>query len=170
MKFVFKVVSWLFAASLLVSLSACSESHEPSKSTAPEAPKTTGLTLDVYKSPTCGCCEGWVEHVEAAGFETLLHHPSDLGAIKQQYGIDSSYQSCHTAVSNNGYVFEGHIPADIMQRFLANPPADAIGLAVPGMPMGSPGMEMGDRYDDYVVMLMRKDGSAEVYQQIKGKR
>jgi len=169
MKFVFKTVSWLFATSLLVSLMACSESHEPSKSAASEAPKTTGLTLDVYKSPTCGCCEGWIDHLEGEGFKTLIHHPSDLNAIKQQHGISPSVQSCHTAVSNQGYVFEGHIPADLIKRFLDNPPEGAIGLAVPGMPIGSPGMEMGDRYDDYSVMLIGKDGSAEVYQQIKGK-
>jgi hypothetical protein len=172
MKILSKLIAGLFAATLLVSLSACSDNREQptTNAVAVETSSTDKVMLDVYKSPTCGCCKDWVEHVEGAGFATLVHHPSDLGGIKQQYGISSSYQSCHTAVSDQGYVFEGHVPADVMQRFLDNPPENALGLAVPGMPVGSPGMEMGDRYDDYVVMLIRKDGSAEVYQQINGKR
>jgi len=172
MKILSKLFVGLFAATLLLGLSACSDNREQSttNAVATETSSTDKVMLDVYKSSTCGCCKDWVDHVEGAGFATLVHHPSDLGSIKQQYGISSSYQSCHTAVSNLGYVFEGHVPADLMQRFLDNPPENVLGLAVPGMPFGSPGMEMGDRYDDYVVVLLRKDGSSEIYQEIKGKQ
>jgi len=171
MKILSKLIVGLFASTLLLGLSACSDSREQpaSNNVAIESSSTEKVMLDVYKSPTCGCCKDWVAHVEGAGFAALIHHPSDLGGIKQQYGISSSYQSCHTAVSDQGYVFEGHVPADVMQRFLDNPPESALGLAVAGMPFGSPGMEMGDRYDDYAVMLIRKDGSSEIYQEIKGK-
>ena len=168
MKNYFKPLTLLWAIGLLVGLAACSESNEPSNKTFADKPNTAQISLDVYKSPDCGCCADWVDHVEAAGFETLVHHPSDLGLIKQKHGIASSYQACHTAVSNQGHVFEGHVPAYLIQRFLNNPPQDAIGLAVPGMPFGSPGMEMGDRYDDYRVLLIKKDGSSEVYEEIVG--
>ncbi len=171
MKILSKLIVGVFASTLLLGLSACSDNREQSTTNAVvvEASSTGKVMLDVYKSPTCGCCKDWVDHVEGAGFTTLVHHQADLSGIKQQYGISSSDQSCHTAVSNQGYVFEGHVPAEVMQRFLDNPPEDALGLAVPGMPVGSPGMEMGDRYDDYAVMLLRKDGRSEIYQEIKGK-
>ena len=91
--------------------------------------------LDVFKTPTCGCCVDWIDHLEAHGFATTVHHPDDIGAIKQQHGIGLRHQSCHTAVSAEGYVFEGHIPAKVVAQFLANPLDGAIGLAVPGMPV-----------------------------------
>ena len=91
---------------------------------------------------------------------------ANLNKLKSDKGISPRYQSCHTAVSKDGYVFEGHIPADIIQRFLANPPPNAIGLAVPGMPAGSPGMEMGSRHDEYDVFLLSKDGGDVVYEHI----
>ena len=89
-----------------------------------------------------------------------------MGQLKAEQGILPQYQSCHTGVSKDGFVFEGHIPVDIVKRFLDNPPTDAIGLAVPGMPMGSPGMEMGDRRDDYDVLLLKSDGSSIIFEQI----
>lgn len=123
-------------------------------------------TMHVYKSPTCGCCGDWVDHVEDGGFKTEITDTENMEAIKQKLGIRSEFQSCHTAVIDD-YVFEGHIPADIIERFLQEKPK-ALGLAVPGMPIGSPGMEMGDRVDDYDVLIIRKDGSSAVYAQIKG--
>ncbi|MGB2130858.1 MAG: DUF411 domain-containing protein, partial [Marinobacterium sp.] len=77
------------------------------------------------------------------------------------------FQSCHTAVSESGYVFEGHVPARLVKQFLANPPEGALGLTAPGMPMGSPGMEMGSRFDPYQVLLMKQDGGYEVYANIE---
>jgi hypothetical protein len=120
-------------------------------------------TLDVFKSPTCTCCEKWISHLQSSGFETTIHHPADLNAIKTAHGLAPRYQSCHTAISSDGYVFEGHVPAVVIQRFLAEKPVNAIGLAVPGMPMGSPGMEMGDHFTPYDVLLLTADGGSRVY-------
>ena len=121
------------------------------------------IPMDVYKSPTCGCCEKWVEHAEQRGFSLTTHHPADLNQLKAEQGIKPEYQSCHTAVSAQGYVFEGHVPARYIHEFLAAPPADARGLAVPAMPVGSPGMEVDERFSAYQVLLLKRDGSAEVY-------
>lgn len=125
--------------------------------------------ISVFKDPNCGCCEKWVTHLENEGFSTTVKDSDSLDAIKQEHGITPQYQSCHTGVTE-GYVFEGHVPAHIMKKFLAEKPENAIGLSVPGMPMGSPGMEMGDRYDDYDVLLLKKDGSSEVYEHVSAKQ
>lgn len=124
------------------------------------------IQMNVFKSPTCGCCGEWVEHIEERGFATTSNHPKDLAGLKKELGIAPEYQSCHTGVTNNGYVFEGHIPAHLIKQFLASPPKDAIGLAVPGMPMGSPGMEMGDHFSAYDVLLLNKDGTTKVYAKV----
>ena len=147
----------------LLFLTACSESEKHATKSA------TIATLDVYKSRTCQCCQQWVHHMEDVGFDTKTHHPSDLNRIKNDYGIAPEFQSCHTAVTSNGYVFEGHIPARFVQQFLENPPDDAIGLSVPGMPAGSPGMEMGDRFTPYKVWLLKKDGSADVFASVNSR-
>lgn len=127
-------------------------------------PANTAITLDVYKSETCSCCEKWISHLESEGFHATAHHPDDLTAEKAKRGIAPRYHSCHTAVSAEGYVFEGHIPALVIQRFLTEKPKGAIGLAVPGMPMGSPGM--GNHLDPYDVLLLKADGSSSVYTKI----
>ena len=124
------------------------------------------IAMDLYKSPTCGCCGKWAEHAEDRGFSLTTHHPSDLNKLKLERGIAPQYQSCHTVISADDYVFEGHIPARFIQQFLAAPPADAIGLSVPAMPAGSPGMEMGDRFTPYQVLLLKRDGSAEVFAKV----
>ncbi|WP_374972436.1 DUF411 domain-containing protein [Spongiibacter marinus] len=111
-----------------------------------------------------------MSHIEEFGFESEVNHPANLNKIKSDKGIAPPYQSCHTAVTNDGYVFEGHVPGPVIQRFLAAPPKDAIGLAVPGMPEGSPGMEVGNRFDPYDVLLLKKNGSYEVYQHIAAQR
>ena len=104
------------------------------------------IHLNVYKSPTCGCCADWMDHVEESGYTLDAHHPEDLTRFKLAQGIGLRYQSCHTAISAEGYRFEGHVPAKYVTQYLSSPPAGSIGLAVPGMPVGSPGMEMGDRF------------------------
>ena len=147
----------------LLFLTACSESENHATKSA------TIATLDVYKSRTCQYCQQWVHHMEDVGFDTKTHHPSDLNRIKNDYGIAPEFQSCHTAVTSNGYVFVGHIPARFVQKFLENPPDDAIGLSVPGMPAGSPGMEMGDRFTPYKVWLLKKDGSADVFASVNSR-
>ncbi|MBL4781284.1 MAG: DUF411 domain-containing protein [Porticoccaceae bacterium] len=124
------------------------------------------IAMDLYKSPSCGCCGKWAEHAEHRGFSLTSHHPADLNKLKLERGVAAQYQSCHTAVSAEGFVFEGHIPARFIQQFLAAPPAGAIGLAVPGMPAGSPGMEMGDRFTPYQVLLLKGDGGADVFAEV----
>ena len=126
--------------------------------------------MEVFKSPTCGCCTKWVEHAQAAGFRVVVHHPDDLDRIKIDHDIAPRYQSCHTAVTEQGYIFEGHIPARYIQKFLKNPPENARGLAVPGMPAGSPGMEMGRRFSPYPIFVLKTDGSSEVFAEVRSAR
>jgi len=122
----------------------------------------------VYKNPGCQCCDHWVEHMKASGFSGTVVEAADIGAIKQRYGIEPALQSCHTAVID-GYVFEGHIPAAQVAKFLAQHPTDKKGLAVPGMPVGSPGMEMGDRHQAYDVIALNNDGTRERFAHIGNK-
>lgn len=123
--------------------------------------------LEVYKEETCGCCVFWIEHMETNGYASTIHHPADLNGVKAELGVLPEWQSCHTAVTSAGFLFEGHVPARYITQFLAAPPDNALGLAVPGMPLGSPGMEVGDQFSPYDVMLMKKNGTAEVYASIK---
>lgn len=114
-------------------------------------------TITVYKSPTCGCCRNWIKHLEAAGFEVEAIDSDDMNAVKLEFGVPKSMTSCHTA-RVAGYTIEGHVPvADILRLLGKRPEAD--GLAVPGMPVGSPGMEVGDRVDPYKVMLFGEEGA-----------
>jgi hypothetical protein len=131
------------------------------------AQDSRGKPLDVYKDPTCGCCANWIDHMQQHGFASTVIHPADLNQVKAELGVQPAWQSCHTAVTEEGYVFEGHVPARHITAFLAAPPANALGLAAPGMPMGSPGMEMGGRFTPYDVLLMKRDGTASVYASIK---
>lgn len=133
----------------------------------PPALAETLESLTVHKSPTCGCCGKWIDHMETNGFAVNPVNSNDLGRIKREYGILPAYRSCHTAVSaRSGYIFEGHVPAKIVARFLADPPEDARGLSVPAMPVGSPGMEVGDKFMPYEVLLLEKDGGTRVYTRI----
>ena len=125
------------------------------------------VVLNVYKSETCGCCVGWIEHMEANSYHSNIFHPTDLDAVKQELGIKPEWASCHTAVTKEGYLFEGHIPAKFIDQFLANPPKGALGLTVPGMPIGGPGMEMGNRFTPYDILVMNTDGTSTVFASIK---
>ncbi len=122
-------------------------------------------SMVVYKSPTCGCCTAWVEHMTEKGFNTLVKHPSNISHIKKQLNIAQQNQACHTAVLQN-YVFEGHIPAQVIQKFLKHKPLDSHGLAVPNMPMGSPGMDNGKAFNPYQVYLLNKNGSRLPYARV----
>lgn len=130
------------------------------------ATPTKPIALEVFKSPTCSCCEKWVTQLDNQGFQTHVQHPADLNQEKLKRKIAPRYQSCHTAVSVEGYVFEGHVPGPVIKRFLAEKPKGVIGLAVPGMPMGSPGMEMGDHFEPYDVLALTADGASRVYAHI----
>ena len=125
------------------------------------------FSLLVHKTPTCGCCKKWVKHLEANSFSTIIKDHQNLQKVKEQYSLQPKYQSCHTAVSQDGYVFEGHIPSKFIKQFLADPEADAIGLSVPGMPLGSPGMEVEGRFMPYDVLVLYKDGSSKVYAEVR---
>jgi hypothetical protein len=126
----------------------------------------TAFATDVlnHKSPYCGCCTEWTKHMQEAGFtvEEKLHE--NMNPIKQKLGITPELASCHTA-EIDGYVFEGHIPAQDVKDFLDNPPRNAKGLAVPGMPLGSPGMEYGDKQDSYTVYAFDNDGNVIAFAQ-----
>jgi hypothetical protein len=117
--------------------------------------------VTVYRSPTCGCCGDWVKHMRANGFRVVVKETDDLDPVKRHYQVPGSLASCHTAVVE-GYVIEGHVPAVDVQRLLASRPK-ARGLAVPGMPAGSPGMETGGPPDRYSVILFGDDGSQSVF-------
>jgi hypothetical protein len=130
--------------------------------TAVAAP-SEDAALAVYKSPTCGCCVKWIDGLNAQGLRTVVQHPDDLDAIKARLGIAPVYRSCHTAVSKQGYFFEGHVPAKFIRRFLAERPPGATGLTVPGMPVGSPGMEVDDKFMPYEVWMLKADGTKETY-------
>lgn len=120
--------------------------------------------INVYKSATCGCCEGWVKHLRAAGFKVEAHNVENPSDTREKMGIPDRLGSCHTAVVE-GYAIEGHVPAAEIKRLLAAKPK-AKGLAVPAMPLGSPGME-GPRKDPYDVLLVMPDGTTRVYQHYK---
>ncbi|WP_107670543.1 DUF411 domain-containing protein [Cyanothece sp. BG0011] len=121
------------------------------------------MSMTVYRSPSCGCCGIWVDHAKKHGFEITDIKTDDMASIKQKHNISSDLESCHTAIID-GYVMEGHIPADDIKRFLKEKP-DMIGLSVPGMPIGTPGMEAGNTKQPFAVFAINKDGSAQVYKE-----
>ncbi len=117
--------------------------------------------VEVFKTPTCGCCGAWVEHMRAAGFQVKVHDVGDTTAERARLGMPDRYGSCHSA-SVGGYVLEGHVPAADVKRLLHTRP-QALGLAVPGMVAGSPGMEVPGRADPYEVLLIDRKGGARVF-------
>ena len=120
--------------------------------------------VEIWKSPTCGCCHDWMNHMVQNGFEITKVHDTGNERVRQQLGILAQYGSCHTALIN-GYAFEGHVPAKDAYRVLKEKP-DIVGLAVPGMPIGSPGMdgpEYQGRKDPYEVLAIYKNGRSSVY-------
>lgn len=123
--------------------------------------------LTVWKTPTCGCCGEWVSHLRTNGFEVVINDVNDTAPIRKKFGLADKFGSCHTA-RLNGYMIEGHVPAQELNRLLAEKPV-ALGLAVAGMPMGSPGMEVGSTRDAYSVLLVLSDGSSRIYQSYPSK-
>jgi len=120
------------------------------------------IPIKVYKDPNCGCCKDWVKHLEANGFKVETMDMPDLSPLKQKYGVKQELQACHTAIVG-GYVVEGHVPADVIKKMLKEKPAIA-GLAVPGMPQGSPGMESATK-ERYNVLTFDRAGRTTVYAQ-----
>lgn len=152
--------------SVAVTITACGPSAEEQAGTPPSdsatAAQTSAAELVVYKSPTCGCCKSWVEHMQKAGYRVVVHDTDDLTPIKQRYGVPQGLQSCHTALIG-GYVVEGHVPAVDVQRLLRERP-DIAGVAVAGMPVGSPGMEVpGLPAQPYTVTAFEREGQHSAF-------
>lgn len=139
-------------------VSACSQSE--SKNAKSNSAEKVSFTM--YKNPGCMCCDAWAEHMEANGYEVEIKPIDNLAAFKFTNKVPNDMGACHTSVID-GYVVEGHVPTEDVDRLLEEQP-DAKGIAVPGMPTGSPGMENPNRPDDpYDVMLFQEDGSRKVY-------
>lgn len=115
-------------------------------------------SMTVYKSPSCGCCGDWIDHVRAHGFDVEVKDTDEMGMVKAMTGVPAEMQSCHTGVID-GKVVEGHVPADALARFLETAPEGAQGIAVPGMPIGSPGMEQGDVQEPYDIITWGENGT-----------
>jgi len=147
----------LTALGLLFSLSTVSYAAAET----PEEPAVGPREIVVNKSPWCGCCEAWIGLLKEAGYTVIVQNSKDLDPVKTALAVPQHLQSCHTAVID-GYVVEGHVPLEDIARMLEERPA-AIGIAVPGMPMGSPGMERRGRKDKYDVILFSAEGSEEIY-------
>lgn len=130
---------------------------------AASSPPQNGTELVVYRTPTCGCCGAWTEQMQAQGFQIQDNIVEDLEAIKAEHGIPQNLESCHTTLVK-GYVIEGHVPVQDIQRLLAEKP-DVIGLAVPGMPIGSPGMESGDTVEPYASFTFSQAGEVMVFEE-----
>ncbi len=159
----------LMAVGLLALLAqACSDGEAPtevSNNTGEVSPQPFDIRdqLTVYKTPSCGCCGDWVTHVMDSGFNADVVNQDTVAHVKDRFDIPSNARSCHTAVTDSGYVFEGHVPAKYMQAFLSDPPQQAVGLLVPAMPLGSPGMEVDDRFQPYRILQLNKDGTMEIF-------
>ena len=159
------------ALALLLVLSAC-QTEAPGEASTSEAPVETAAlpadapVLTVYKSPTCGCCSTWATYMGRQGFRVETVDTDDLAGVRDSLGVPGDLSACHTATVG-GYTVEGHVPAEQVRRLLAEKPA-ARGLVVPGMPLGSPGMEQGDTRQPYDVLLVDDAGEAAVYAHVPG--
>lgn len=123
------------------------------------------LTIDVHRDANCGCCKDWIKHMETNGFTVNDHVEPNMASVKQELGVPPRLGSCHTAVLNGQFI-EGHVPVEQVLALQTRP--DLLGIAVPGMPMGSPGMEYGDRQDPYQVVGLTKAGQLEVVAEYPG--
>lgn len=128
-------------------------------------PNYSGIAeMSVYRSPSCGCCGVWIDHAKKHGFKIEDIKTEEMKAVKKQHNVPAELASCHTTIID-GYVMEGHIPADDIKRFLAEKPDDLVGLAVPGMPIGTPGMEARDIKQPFQVLAFNDKGEVEVFKE-----
>ncbi|EDO9794971.1 DUF411 domain-containing protein [Campylobacter fetus] len=123
--------------------------------------------IDVYKTPECGCCSNWSKAMEKNGFSTKEYKTNDIMNIKHNAGVPDELSSCHMALVG-GYAIEGHVPAAEIKKLLSQKPDDVIGISVPGMPIGSPGMEQDGIEETYKIIAFYKDGSQKVWATYKG--
>ena len=149
----------LGAAVLATAASSAMFTTSPIAPVAAQAVRLPAVT--VYKDPNCGCCSLWATHMERAGFAVLAINTPDMPALRAKHGVPQHAQSCHTAVVD-GYIVEGHVPADDVKKLLASRPK-VKGLAVPGMPLGSPGMEQGTTRHAYSVLTFDDAGRTTVF-------
>lgn len=178
-------MNYTLFSGLLLTLSACQPNANERESEAGELNATNGVAktvaapaktksdatlsmhtaeITVYKSPTCGCCTGWVTYLEEEGFKVKAIDHDDVDSIKVKYGLpDAKLKSCHTAIVD-GYIVEGHVPANDIERLLRERPKGITGLSAPGMPMMSPGMASRTP-KDYAVLSFTQSGETEVYSQ-----
>lgn len=148
---------------LVFTMVGCSRVQEKASTTANKTENEKGLAITVYKSPTCGCCTAWESHLSKAGFQVTSKTTENMAEIRKQYGVPEKMQSCHTAVID-GYVIEGHVPADDVKKLLETRPVDVAGLAAPGMPPKSPGMQPeGEKPSGYDVLSFDRQGNAKVF-------
>lgn len=131
------------------------------------APGATQIPITVYKTPNCGCCTLWAEHMQANGFAVEVQSVSETQTLRTQLGIPDQLASCHTAVVGDYWV-EGHVPADLISRLLAENPSHIEGIAAPGMPLGSPGMEAPNP-STYTVVTVDARGEVELYETVQGR-
>ncbi len=164
-KFALKVI---ITFTIVIALTSCSEVEIVSDTSQSQKINPQAIVLNVYKSPTCACCNKWISHINENGFESKVHSSQNFSIIKNEKEIAPRYRSCHTAVSKNGYVFEGHVPAKFIKQFITETHAnDVIGLSVPAMPVGTPGMEVDDKFQPYRVLLLLSDGSHKIYAEVQ---
>ena len=143
-------------------IAALLSSRLHAQTASPNRPSSApAVSITVFKDPNCGCCKDWVEHLRQHAFKVVAKDTSDVSGIKRSGRVPARLMSCHTAFVN-GYVIEGHVPAEDIKRLLKEKPKVA-GLAVAGMPVGSPGMEVGNRKDKYDVIAFTRDGTTQVY-------
>lgn len=164
-----KIALYTSVAAIVLAAGAATlaiQTGEPDKSSASVAATgEAGPAITIYKSPNCGCCQSWAEHLDANGFETSIVETDNLNEVKQTHGVPREMASCHTALIGD-LVIEGHVPADDIVAYLENPEFNTKGLSVPGMPHGTPGMETG-RKDDYQVIAFSADGQQRVFREHK---
>ena len=142
--------SMIIASLSVVPAAACAQSNTG-----------TGTAITVYKSPSGGCCAAWVDHLRGSGFKVAVRDMDDVGIVARKAGVPENARSCHTGLAG-GYFIEGHVPAADIRRLLRERPR-ARGLSVPGMPMGSPGMEQGNRKQPYNTLIIDRGGTARVF-------
>ena len=148
---------WTIAGTIQNSIATQAANLTPTKLAA------SAVNITVYRTPTCGCCEGWVEHLQQHNFQVtdLIKPEADIQTIRQKHNLPSQLASCHTA-EMNGYLVEGHVPVEDVKKLLVQKPNIA-GIAVPGMPIGTPGMEMGNQKQSFEVISFQQNGKVEVF-------
>ncbi|NQY26993.1 MAG: DUF411 domain-containing protein [Piscirickettsiaceae bacterium] len=146
-------------------LTACQDESEPTEQSTVAVTEvvtsSTAPTIEVYRSPTCNCCHKWITHLEENKFSVIDKLTQDMVSVKEAVKLPKQMASCHTAIID-GYIIEGHVPADDILRLLTEKP-EVAGLSVPQMPVGTPGMEMGERKDPFIVFQFDKAGKHSVF-------